>query len=82
MKIIYTLFNNSLLLIILFNSNIYSQNLATLLSKGDSLAFIKFNYEKALDLYNEANKKSPDNPQILNRISRTLVKLGDRKSVV
>lgn len=77
MKIVSTSFKLSFIIIILFNFNIFSQNLANLLSKGDSLAFINFNYEKALDLYNEANKKSPDNPQILNRISRTLVKLGE-----
>ena len=60
-----------------FHHTTNAQDLDSYLSKGDSLFLQQFDYEKALDVYEKANEKFPDNVEVLVRISRVIVKLGE-----
>ena len=67
------------LLLTLFISSNYAQSLDSLLSKGDSLVE-KFNDEKALEVYQQADKLFPKNWEVYWRISRAYVDIGEHIS--
>ena len=51
--------------------------LMNLLKQGDQYV-AEFNHQKALDTYNQADKLSPNNWDVLWRISRAYVDLGEK----
>lgn len=64
------------MLIFLFTSLTYSQTIEQYISKGDSLYKI-FDNEGALKVFKEADEKFPNNWEILWRLSRTYVDIGE-----
>lgn len=71
MKILFTI-----LTALLFVSAINSQTLEELLTEGDK--YVKeFNNQKALEVYKKADKLYPDNWEVLWRISRAYVDIGE-----
>lgn len=54
----------------------FAQSVDELLKQGDQYV-AEFNHQKALDVYNQADKLSPNNWDILWRISRAYVDLGE-----
>ncbi|HSD63384.1 MAG TPA: hypothetical protein VLB50_06280 [Ignavibacteriaceae bacterium] len=73
MKIIVSVFFISLLITVIINA----QSAESLINDGDKYTD-EFNNEQALDSYLKADKISPDNWQILWRISRAYVNIGVR----
>ncbi len=57
--------------------NIQSQNVESLIAEGDNYTSKEFNNEKALEKYLEADKISPNNWEILWRISRAYVDIAE-----
>ena len=76
MKILKVLFK-FLLFLPLFTEIVYAQNAKELISLGDKAVNNNFNYAKGLEYYNAALKLEPNNIKILNKISRTIVFIGD-----
>lgn len=76
MKLKLTFFISALF-ILLSHSKIQSQSLESIISKGDSSYYIQFDYNKALEYYNLANSIAPNNYSILNKISKTIIAIGD-----
>jgi tetratricopeptide (TPR) repeat protein len=56
--------------------SLFAQDVETLIAEGDKY-YKEFNNEKALEVYKKADVKSPDNWEILWRISRAHVDLGE-----
>jgi len=77
MKIKIAIFLLSMIFNPFSRSTTNAQDLDSYLSKGDSLFLQQFDYEKALDVYEKADEKFPDNAEVLVRISRVMVKLGE-----
>jgi tetratricopeptide (TPR) repeat protein len=71
MKKLYWLF-----FAVLLSVNIFAQDVSELLKEGDELTS-KFQNEKALEKYQQAEKISPDNWEVLWRISRALVDIAE-----
>ncbi|MGE5402020.1 MAG: tetratricopeptide repeat protein [Ignavibacteriales bacterium] len=71
--------NISLLAAIFFCciSATYAQNIQELLTTGDNYAEEQFNNQKALDIYLQADKLSPNNWDVYWRLSRTYVDIAD-----
>lgn len=70
----------ALLLILMQRANallIDSSKVSTLISEGDNFAEKVFDNQKALDKYNEALKLSPNNFEILWKLSRAYVDIGE-----
>jgi tetratricopeptide (TPR) repeat protein len=68
----------SILLLVIFGFSIsFAQSLDELLKQGDQYV-AEFNHQKALDVYNQADKLSPNNWDVLWRISRAYVDLGEK----
>ena len=68
----------SILLLVIFGFSIsFAQSLDELLKQGDQYV-AEFNHQKALDVYNQADKLSPNNWNVLWRISRAYVDLGEK----
>jgi tetratricopeptide (TPR) repeat protein len=59
------------------NYTLYSQSLKSYIEKGDSAANITHDYNKALEYYIAASEIDPNNSAILNKISKTIVSVGD-----
>lgn len=57
--------------------NSYPQTIEELIKQGDGLVQI-FDHQKALDVYNKADKISPANWEIMWRISRSYVDIGTK----
>jgi tetratricopeptide (TPR) repeat protein len=71
----------SILLLAIFGLSIsFAQSLDELLKQGDQYV-AEFNHQKALDTYFQADKLSPDNWDVLWRISRAYVDLGEKLPV-
>ncbi len=71
----------SILLLAIFGFSIsFAQSLDELLKQGDQYV-AEFNHQKALDNYNQADKLSPNNWDVLWRISRAYVDLGEKMPV-
>jgi len=66
-----------LLLVVLGFAVSFAQSVDELLKEGDQYV-VEFNHQKALDAYLKADKLSPDNWDILWRISRAYVDLGEK----
>ena len=60
----------------LFSVSINAQTLEELLKGGDQLV-MEFKNKEALDVYNNANQKFPNNWEVLWRISRAYVDIGE-----
>lgn len=68
----------SILLLAIFGFSIsFAQSLDELLKQGDQYV-AEFNHQKALDNYIQADKLSPNNWDVLWRISRAYVDLGEK----
>ena len=63
-------------LLILFTVSTYSQTLQELLDQGDNF-YKQFNNEKALEVYKKADKMYPANWEVIWRISRAYVDIGE-----
>lgn len=61
----------------LFSFQIKAQTVEQLIDEGDKY-YSQFNNEKALEVFKKAEKLSPDNWEVLWRLSRTYVDIGDR----
>ncbi len=61
---------------LLFTTN-YAQTVSELITAGDEAATKEFNNQKALDKYLAADKLSPNNWEILWRLSRTYVDIAE-----
>lgn len=72
MKIYYLIF-----FLQLFACTIFSQSVDELIAQGDHHATKEFNNEKALEKFLAADKLSPNNWEVLWRLSRTLVDIGE-----
>ena len=71
----------SILLLAIFGLSIsFAQSLDELLKQGDQYV-AEFDHQKALDNYNQADKLSPKNWDVLWRISRAYVDLGEKMPV-
>ena len=71
----------SILLLAIFGFSIsFAQSLDELLKQGDQYV-AEFDHQKALDNYNQADKLSPNNWDVLWRISRAYVDLGEKMPV-
>jgi len=66
-----------LLLVVLGFAVSFAQSVDELLKEGDQYV-VEFNHQKALDTYLKADKLSPDNWDVLWRISRAYVDLGEK----
>jgi tetratricopeptide (TPR) repeat protein len=74
-------FNLLLAVFFLFSaSNIYSQDWKKLVEEGDKLATKQFKNADALKKFQDADKLSPNNWEILWRISRSFVDIGEHTS--
>jgi tetratricopeptide (TPR) repeat protein len=65
-------------LLLLIAGNLYSQDqtLEELLAQGDQY-YEQFDNQKALEVFQKANKQFPDNWEVLWRLSRTYVDIGE-----
>lgn len=70
-------FLNGLILLQFIFTNYFAQNISNLIQKGDSLIINHFDYHQALDFYNQALKLDPNNIALLNKVSKTIVSVGD-----
>jgi tetratricopeptide (TPR) repeat protein len=71
----------SILLLVIFGFTIsFAQSVDELLKEGDQYV-AEYNHQKALDSYLKADKLSPDNWDVLWRISRAYVDLGEKMPV-
>lgn len=66
-----------LLILQLNNTSVRSQSLESIIQKGDSSYLITFDYPEALKYYSLANEISPNNTMVLNKISKTIIAIGD-----
>lgn len=71
------IFFYSLSILFLFSITILPQTVEQLIEEGDKY-YSQFNNEKALEVFTKAEKLFPDNWEILWRLSRTYVDIGDR----
>ncbi len=71
-KIIVTIF----FVVSFFTAQITAQSIEQLIKEGDSY-YEKFNNEKALEFYKKAEKLDPNNYEILWKISRAYVDIGE-----
>lgn len=55
----------------------YAQNVLELIAEGDQLAVKEFKNEKALEKFLQADKLSPNNVEVLWRLSRTYIDIGE-----
>ena len=74
LKVIYFV---TVIFILFFNSQTNSQTVESIIAKGDSSFFIEFDYNKALEYYTAANEISPNNYSLINKISKTIIAIGD-----
>jgi len=63
--------------VIFFSCISYAQNVQDLISKGDDYLNVKFDNQKALDAYSEADKISPKNWEVYWRLSRVYVYIAE-----
>lgn len=68
---------NVLLFLIFITEVLFAQNVEQLLKLGDNEVNKTYNYAKGLEYYNSALKLEPNNPIILNKISKAIVFIGD-----
>ena len=64
-------------LTIALNCNSYSQSVSDLIQEGDKY-YTEFDNQKALETYQEADKLSPGNWEVLWRISRAIVDIANK----
>ena len=64
--------------IVFLSPFVYSQNVQDLLNKGDNYLDVKYDNQKALDTFFEADKISPKNWEVYWRISRAYVYIAER----
>ncbi len=76
MKKFFKIFTSATVLLILIANFGSAQDLDSLLEKGDKL-FKAFDNEGALEVYKKADVKFPDDWQVLWRISRSYVDIGE-----
>lgn len=76
MKLILTIALSAIFILFL-QSKIQSQSLESIISKGDSSYYIEYDYNKALEYYNLAKSISPNNYSVMNKISKTIIAIGD-----
>lgn len=65
------------ILLVVFASNNYAKTVEELLEEGDKYATEIFDQNKALEIYQEAEKVSPDNYEVLWRLSRVYVDIAE-----
>lgn len=63
--------------VLLFSIKNYSQTVQELISQGDNLAQKDFNNQGALEKFQQADKLSPNNWEVLWRLSRTWVDIAE-----
>ena len=66
-----------LLVIIFFTNLCNAQNVQDFIKKGDEYLNIKYDNQKALEAYNEADKISPNNWEVYWRLSRVYVYIAE-----
>ena len=76
MKNLKTIVSFIPVLIILFSTSTSSQTLQELLEQGDSF-YKQFDNENALDIYKKADKAYPANWEVMWRMSRAYVDIGE-----
>lgn len=70
-------FFTMLLILVFINSFLFSQTVEELIKEGDKYN-TEFNHQKSLETYQEADKLSPANWEIMWRISRAIVDIANK----